>query len=486
MRKIIFFIFLSMSLSFANQMDAFDDLDKEFGNEDSEFKNFKQKVDDEFYAYKKSIDDEFSTFLKQTWKEFDSYKNPKPYEKPKPKQTPIAKKPTAPKKTEIKKSPIVKVAPIKRQKIVKKPKPIIAINENKISFDFYGEKISLNYDKTILFNLQKIDNKAISSAWQKLGKAKTKKLNSQINEYISFLNLNDWAKYLFIQKAGDKIYKNRNKANIFTWYILAKMGYDIKVGYNKKAVHLLSSMDHKLYQVPFFTIDKKTYYLLAKNTKNVGSLYTYKGNYPKADAKLSFEVKKPLKLDSDIKNKKLSFSFSNKAYTINAKYSKNLVEFYNTLPQSDYRVYFDSQNSAQINNSILKELSKYMKGMSELEAVNFLLRFTQKSFEYKTDGDQFSREKVMFPDETVFFPYSDCEDRSIMFATLVKNLLGLKVVGLKFPNHLATAVALSSNVSGDSFKYKGKLFTVTDPTYINANAGMTMPQYKNSDFTVIE
>ena len=124
--------------------------------------------------------------------------------------------------------------------------------------------------------------------------------------------------------------------------------------------------------------------------------------------------------------------------------------------------------------------------MSELEAVNFLLRFTQKSFDYKTDGDQFSQEKVMFPDETVFFPYSDCEDRSIMFSSLVKNLLGLKVVGLKFPNHLATAVAMSSSVSGDNFKYKGDIYTVTDPTYINANAGMTMPQYKNSNFSVIE
>ncbi len=486
MKKFIFFIFLSTSLCMANSMDAFDDLDKEFDNEDMEFKNFKQNVEDDFDTFKKSIDDEFSAFLKQTWQEFESLKNPKPYEKPKPKISPIVKKPSTPKKQEIKKSPIVKITPIKKEKEIKKSKPKISKYENKISFNFYGESISLNYDKSVLFNLYKIDNKAISNAWQKLGRAKTTKLTKQINEYISFLNLNDWAKYLFIQKVGDKIYKDRNKSNIFTWYTLAKMGYDIKVGYNKNSIHLLSRMNHKLYQVPFFTIDKKTYYLLSKNTKNTPTLYTYKGNYPEATDKLSFEIKKPLKLDGDIQNKKLKFKFKNKTYTVNAKYSKNLVKFYNTLPQSDYRVYFASKNSPQINESILKELSKYIKGMSELEAVNFLLRFTQKSFEYKTDGDQFAYEKVMFPEETLFFPYSDCEDRSIMFGSLVKNLLGLKVVALKFPNHLATAVALSSKVSGDNFKYKGTTFTVTDPTYINANAGMTMPQYKNSNFSVIE
>ena len=46
----------------------------------------------------------------------------------------------------------------------------------------------------------------------------------------------------------------------------------------------------------------------------------------------------------------------------------------------------------------------------------------------------------MFPEETINYPYSDCEDRSILFSYLVKNLLHLDIVGVKYNDHLATAI----------------------------------------------
>ena len=91
----------------------------------------------------------------------------------------------------------------------------------------------------------------------------------------------------------------------------------------------------------------------------------------------------------------------------------------------------------------------------------------------------------MFPEETINYPYSDCEDRSIMFSYLVKRLLNLDVIGVKYKDHIATAVAFSSKISGANFRYKDKRYTVSDPTYINANAGTIMPQYKNSKFKII-
>lgn len=484
MKKILLPFLLISTLLASN--NPFDDLDKEFGDDDIEFKNFKENVDKEFNTFKKSIDDEFSAFLKQSWAEFEASFDEKPYEKPKPKNTPIAKKIVEPKKEDIKKSPPVKIVKKEEPKPIQKTKPKIDENKKIVTFNFYGEKITINYDKSIFFNLSTIDNNSISTAWQTLGKAKLTKTKEQIENYFSYLSLNDWAKYLLIHKLAEEIYKDKNKANIFTWHLLAKLGFNMKVGYNKQNIYLLSSIRHKLFQIPFFTIDSKKYYLLSKTPQKIGTLYTYKGNYPKANNRLSFELTKPIKLDKNIQTKKLHFKFEGKSYSINAQYSKELVEFYNSFPQSDYNIYLDSKSSPQIDESILEDLKKYVKNMNELKAVNFLLRFTQNSFKYKTDDAQFNKEKVMFPDETVFYPYSDCEDRSIMFATLVKNLLGLKVVALKYPNHLATAVALSSKTSGDSFKHKGVTYTIADPTYINANAGMTMPQYKNTGFNVIE
>ena len=132
-----------------------------------------------------------------------------------------------------------------------------------------------------------------------------------------------------------------------------------------------------------------------------------------------------------------------------------------------------------------RRLADIMQGMTETQAVNFLLRFVQTSLQYETDEQQFGRENYLFPEETLFYPYSDCEDRAVLFAWLVSSLLKLDVVGLDYPGHVAAAVHFNEPVSGDSINYQGKRFVITDPTYIKASVGMTMPDFKKYKPTVI-
>ena len=64
-----------------------------------------------------------------------------------------------------------------------------------------------------------------------------------------------------------------------------------------------------------------------------------------------------------------------------------------------------------------------------------------------------------------------------LFAWLTESLLGLDVVILSYPGHVATAVAFSGGVGGDHWAFNGKQYVVADPTYINADVGMTIPRY---------
>ena len=78
-------------------------------------------------------------------------------------------------------------------------------------------------------------------------------------------------------------------------------------------------------------------------------------------------------------------------------------------------------------------------------------------------------------------PYCDCEDRSIFYAYLVHEILGLDVLLIGYPGHECTAVALSvvpQNATG--LKYRDKVYYVCDPTYIGADIGMCMPDYMNA------
>lgn len=134
----------------------------------------------------------------------------------------------------------------------------------------------------------------------------------------------------------------------------------------------------------------------------------------------------------------------------------------------------------------MPDLAKTVEGKTTVQAANLLINFVQTAFEYKTDHQQFGYEKPFFVEETLYYPYCDCEDRSILYAFLIEELLHLKVVLLDYPNHIATAVLFEEPVNGDQVTYQGKRFTICDPTYINAPIGKSMPQFKQTAPKVID
>lgn len=155
------------------------------------------------------------------------------------------------------------------------------------------------------------------------------------------------------------------------------------------------------------------------------------------------------------------------------------MEFYKRLPQCDYSVYATAKVDKKFSDEVLGALRPAIKGKSEREAANILLDFVQSGFEYATDPEQFGYEKPFFVEELFYYPYCDCEDRSMLYRYLVKELLGLDVILLDYPNHIATAVRFNGDVPGDFVVGGGGKYIVCDPTFIGAPVGMAMPQFKN-------
>ena len=463
-----------------------DDGFKRLNQED--YKKWMQNEQVEFIKYQKTLDEEFADMLQKDWKVFMGTYDLKPLKKPKPKVFPKAKEKKLT-KVEIKKSKKVIIEPIvikKIEPIKVKPIKIQKPNFRKVKLNFYSQEVNLKYDSRHKIYIDKYTKESIANYWNNMSRIDYKILIKQLNDYSNDLNLNDWAKYKLIHKLGIQIHNDDNLANLFSWFILTKMGYDMKIGFNSGKIYLLANTQNKLYQVSYFSLNNKRYYVLNPSGKS-GSLeqvFTYNGNYPNSTKLFSLDIKKPIKLTNKVVNKTIRFGYNGEMYNIDTKYSNSLVEFYKTYPQSDYKVYFDSEKQ-NLTYYMLKDIKPLIQNKTEIEAVNFLLRLTQKSFEYQTDPQQFGYEKVFFPEETLAYPYSDCEDRAIFFSFLVKNLLNLDVVGVKYSGHLATAVAFSTPISGDGFNYKGKKYTITDPTFINANAGLTMPKYRGEKFKII-
>ena len=129
-----------------------------------------------------------------------------------------------------------------------------------------------------------------------------------------------------------------------------------------------------------------------------------------------------------------------------------------------------------------------MKIYNKVQLVDIILNFVQTAFQYQIDEKQFGREKYFFPEEVIGYPYSDCEDRAALFAWLVKRYTGCEVVGVLYPDHLATAVYFGDGVKvpGKGFDQNGKHFVFCDPTYTNAPIGTIMQKYDGKEYEVVK
>jgi len=486
LKKLMLLFLLAGISNLYGQEKTYEEMLQEMENE---YDSHVKEQDKLFDEYVKSMDDEFAAYLKGSWEEFNLYMGEEVPNDPKPVTTPTVDNTVVKRETSI---PVVIPNRNTLAIVNKTPKiPSIQRQEEKkfrrknLSFDFYGADIELTYDKDFITRLpSKINSNAIAEYWKKMAKTNHYTFINELLSYKNNMNLNDYAFYRLVKKASEKISpRSENVSNLMTWFLMVKARYKIKVGYNSNKIHLLLPSATMLYGKRYYTFSGVKYFLM--NSK-VQKLYTYKQDYKDAKMILDFNMRKPMILGENYATRNLKFNYQGQTYSFPIKYDKSLIDFFKDYPQADVKVYFDASISAVAKESILEHIRPLIAGKTQIEAANLLIRFVQTAFAYKTDDDQFGYEKFFFPEEIFYYPYSDCEDRAVMFAYLVGELLGLETIGLGYPGHMATAVHFDTKVSGAYFMFKNKKFVVSDATYINASVGMCMPQFANSSAKLIE
>lgn len=498
------------------------------------FEDFKRQQAESFAKYKDERDNAFNKYLKQQWEAYNVYKGTPLYSEPKPKkiaptkpshvksvgpkivirvnkpkpepvvtqplpQKPVEKKvvPSEPKKeavvkvtppkesaktapVEKKSTPQIEVAAVPQKVVPQVAAPIVKDAEHKdISFDFFGTKLGFNIVakiKSAKFYPQ--DQSGIRAFFDAVASSQYEELIEDIQTVGKKLNLNDWGMYLLVTKISQKVYNNQDDERLLSWFIFNKLGYAVKIGLAHNHIVLMHYSKKVIYSTPNYKFLKKRYYVVANYAKGtVGRLYSYKQNYPGADKEMDLALSSLPKLAKDMKIKTLHFKRFGKEYDVSFMYNKNLIDFMATYPQADYDTFFNAPVENDTYEDIAKGLKKYIDGKKASEAMNFVLAFVQKSFNYERDDQQFGREKVMFPQETLYYDKSDCEDRATLFSYLIKELFGIGVVGVKYKDHMSTALYVP--MEGDTVKAGSRRFVLADPTYINANIGNEMPKYKN-------
>lgn len=334
-------------------------------------------------------------------------------------------------------------------------------------------------------SLNGLNENAIADAYEALCNSDYKPLLADCAQIRKDLRLNDWGVFTLVRQVADTYCGTANESIVMQQFLLNEMGYKARMA--RKATEdkmmLFVATDCSIYAHPYITLNGQNYYNLSGNNEQC-QFYMCQKDSPKAKNSVGMQLKEAPLFPGTVVSS--THQAKGSAARVTVDVPKALMDFYKDYPQCDYSVYFNAPVNAAMENRILSSLAPLVQGRNEADAANILINFVQTAFQYQTDGQQFGYEKPFFVEELFYYPYSDCEDRAMLFSYLVRKLLGLDVVLLDYPEHIATAVRFNGNVSGDYLMVNGRKYTVCDPTYIGASIGMTMPRYKTVSAKVLK
>ena len=404
----------------------------------------------------------------------------------KPQTTPVKPQPVAPKAepktpakpqtTPVKPQPRPKAKPAMQSSLQKEFYPSVAIN-------YCNTKLYIDASMKGVINITSSQECAVADGYEALCRSNYKPLIANCQQAQKDFRLNDWGVFLFVKTAAEALCNDENSCIVMQQFLLNELGYRAKMARrgDRNQLLLFVATDCMVYGHPYFTKEGLNYYNI--NGTEACTFYMCNQDSKKAKTPVAMRLNNVPALNSGVVSRQRTNKAGNVSVSVNV--SKSLMDFYASMPQCDYGVYAKAPVAGSLAQEVLGTLRPLVQGKSEVDAANLLLNFVQTGFKYATDEEQFGFEKPFFVEELFYYPACDCEDRSVLFGWLVRELLGLDVVYLDYPNHIATAVQFKGDVKGDFLTVDGKRYTVCDPTYIGASIGMTMPNLRSAGVSIL-
>lgn len=376
-----------------------------------------------------------------------------------------------------------------------------ADNEKIVSFQLYGTDVTVHFDASKRVKLKKNDSKQMAKCEQWIGLA-TEQTVKDCQQVKKALNLCDWAYVKLADRLSKTCLGDTNEATLMMATLLKKSGYDIRLAWEKdKILRLLYNTDAYVENTQYFDIDGKRYYLYGiADSTTTGNMKVVDNGWK--GQPISMRISGEQKFAVKLTEPRTVTSLNNKEFTFTFQVNKNLVDFYDDMPSVTFNNDIMTKWMAKVNtplekhlqDTLVKDMQKKLKGLSQKEAVQMLLSWLQgkidlegkeqnsKTFLFRYDEDVWGKDRAFYAEETLYYPWCDAEDRSILMSRLVHDVLGLKTVLIYYPNHLAIGVCFTDEeVKGVYVVKSGMHFVICDPTYIGSSVGEEMPGMKDKE-----
>ena len=469
------------------------------------FDDFKHQSTKEFYNFRQEANMKYADFLQKAWKEFKMLPAiAKPEDKPIPPviATPEEKRkppvnnpitirelirpvipepqpqPIAPIKPSIDNLP---ETPLPRLTPQDKPLPKTQPSVPTLTIKLYGTEMTVHICDEMRFSV-KPNEKDIARAWRHLSKPMSDMTIYDCLQLRDRHNLSDWA-YLRLLNAISESFLgiDTDEAELLKAFLFCQSGYKMRLALADNKLTMLYGSRYIIHGKLGWSQDDIRYY---SDRGKINRVYICQAKFP-GEQPMSPTITTCQRFADTPSSPRTIASAS--GVEIKSSINSNYMAFCEEFPSSQYgedhitrwAIYADTPTSTAMHTQLYPQLRKSIEGLSDYDAVNQLCNWIQTGFEYEYDDKVWGHDRAFFADETLYYPYCDCEDRSILLTRIVRDLLNLPCALVYYPGHLSTTVALGEDAKGDYLRIDGKKFLICDPTYINAPIGRTMPGMQN-------
>lgn len=345
--------------------------------------------------------------------------------------------------------------------------------ESSISFDFYGEQITIPFDQSLFVDFTApLSEKSLQFFYQRISAEDYTPVIKALLAYKKQYRLDDWLYYQLIRKTAQQVSPkaaNYHRYTLYKWYLLTGSGYDALLSIKADRILFYVQTDENIYNIPGRLRNGKQYICL--NYHDYGVINFEREIFaevalpvPGAVKGFSYKVMHlPDFKKTDYQEKDISFNYNEQDYHFKLRVNPQIKTIFANYPVVDYESYFNIPLSRETYSSLIPLLKKNIKGMNQKNGVDFLMRFTRYAFLFEPDSRQFGNEKRLSPEQTLLYEQSDCDDRAALFFYLVKEIYNLPMLVLAFPEHVTIAVKFDKPV-GTPIMYKGEKYSVCEPT----------------------
>ena len=461
---------------------------------EKEPQGFRQMAMREYEDFRRQCIAQYIQFVRNAWQQYDG-RSPEilpPIKEVPPVVYDVEKEP----QREEKSAPLPFDKVVDKPQVEEQPKPMARIPEvlssdmNACTFTFYGIPVKVRVGKNLNFKLRGLNEKDVADALKEVSADVSDNTIRDCLEIRYDLQMSDWAYLLLLQQMAEQACgAGTDEATLLTAYVFMQSGYKVRLATDRLRLYMLWASKHHIYGKNYFDVDGDRYYALEELPM---SLQICKAPFPQ-EKSLSLLIPMEQKFGQSATEKRTIHSSRFPELSITFSSNQNLMDFYSTYPTSRlgddvmtrWSMYANTPMQAEMKEQIYPTLRQALKECDEHEAVEKLLNLVQTGLEYEYDDKVWGEDRAFFSEESLFYPFCDCEDRSILFTRLVRDLCGLKCILVYYPGHLAAAVSFKNPVEGDYISLEGAHYTIADPTFIGAALGRTMPGMDNASATVI-